>query len=212
MTDVVVVAPIRVHRESLAAALEARDLNVVAETTTLDEGLARLSEFQGSAVGVLIGPLLSELMVRMPSASEPGQKLVAVGVPEEKAVAWIEAGASGCISPHESLEDLVRAVDRVARNELVASSQVIAHLADRVRRLAAESPAAFDGERLTARETEIAHLIAEGLSNKQIARGLSIEVQTVKNHVHRILAKLGVSRRTEAALRVQERRRRSGDR
>ena len=56
--------------------------------------------------------------------------------------------------------------------------------------------------RLTPRETEIVRLIAEGLSNKQIALRLSIEFATVKNHVHRILEKLEVDRRAEAAARV----------
>jgi two-component system nitrate/nitrite response regulator NarL len=201
--EVVVVAPIRVHRESLAAALEAHaNLKVVGKSATLDEGLGTLRDLQGPAVALLDGTILSELMLTMPLAGEPEPRLLAVGVPEDKAVAWIEAGAFGCIPPDGSLDDLVLALERVARNELVASSEVTAHLANRVRRLAAESPAAFDGDRLTARQMEIAELLAEGLSNKQIARRLSIEVQTVKNHVHHILAKLGVSRRSEAALRV----------
>jgi DNA-binding NarL/FixJ family response regulator len=54
-------------------------------------------------------------------------------------------------------------------------------------------------EPLTTREREVLELIDEGLSNKQIAQHLSIELPTVKNHVHHILGKLGVHRRTEAA-------------
>ena len=52
--------------------------------------------------------------------------------------------------------------------------------------------------RLTLREREIVGLIARGLSNKEIARRLGIEVTTVKNHVHNILDKLGVARRADA--------------
>jgi two-component system nitrate/nitrite response regulator NarL len=188
VTNVVVVAPIRVLRESLAATLEARtNLKVVGKAVTLDEGLGTLRNLDGPAVGLLDGTLLSDLMLNIPLAGEPEPRLLALGVRQDEAVAWIEAGAFGCFPPEGSLDDLVFAVERVARNELVASSQVTAHLANRVRRLTAESPAAFDGERLTARQMEIAELIAEGLSNKQIARQLSIEVQTVKNHVHHIL-------------------------
>ena len=58
-------------------------------------------------------------------------------------------------------------------------------------------------ERLTRREAEIVGLIDEGLSNKQIAGRLSIELATVKNHVHSILEKLQVERRAEAAARVR---------
>ena len=56
---------------------------------------------------------------------------------------------------------------------------------------------------LTSREREVVELIDEGCSNKQIARTLSIEVATVKHHVHNLLAKLKVSRRGEAAARFR---------
>jgi DNA-binding NarL/FixJ family response regulator len=57
--------------------------------------------------------------------------------------------------------------------------------------------------RLTARELEIVELIDEGYSNKEIARALSIELATVKNHVHHVLEKLGVTRRGQAAALVR---------
>jgi two-component system nitrate/nitrite response regulator NarL len=95
----------------------------------------------------------------------------------------------------------VTAVERVAQGELVAPSEVTAHLADRVRRLVAETPSAVSTDLLTPRESEILDLIREGLSNKQIAQRLSIQLQTVKNHVHKILRKLGVERRGEAVAR-----------
>jgi two-component system, NarL family, nitrate/nitrite response regulator NarL len=56
---------------------------------------------------------------------------------------------------------------------------------------------------LTSRESEIASLLSAGRSNKEIARALTIEVATVKNHVHNILAKLQVATRAEAAARVR---------
>jgi DNA-binding NarL/FixJ family response regulator len=61
-------------------------------------------------------------------------------------------------------------------------------------------------EALTAREREILRLIDDGCSNKEIAQRLSIEVTTVKNHVHHILEKLGVRRRAEAAAALRRRR------
>ena len=60
-----------------------------------------------------------------------------------------------------------------------------------------------DAAQLTGREREIVQFIDEGLSNKEIARLLSIEVSTVKNHVHNILDKLQVTRRGEAAARLR---------
>jgi ATP/maltotriose-dependent transcriptional regulator MalT len=56
---------------------------------------------------------------------------------------------------------------------------------------------------LTARELEVLDLIDQGLSNKEIALGLTIQIPTVKNHVHNILSKLGVSRRAQAVARLK---------
>lgn len=210
MPDVVVVAPVRVLRESIAAALDAKaNLNVVGEAATLDEGLGHLRELKRPAVGLVDGPLLPDLVVTVLN-DEPQPKLLAVGVPEDDAVAWIEAGVSGYVPPDGSLDDVVAAVERVADDELAASPQVTAHLANRVRQLAADSRTSFDEERLTPREVEILDLLADGLTNKQIARRLSIELPTVKNHVHRIFMKLGVTRRAEAVRRIGERRQSAG--
>jgi DNA-binding NarL/FixJ family response regulator len=60
-----------------------------------------------------------------------------------------------------------------------------------------------DAAALTVRESQVAGLIAEGLSNKEIATRLCIEVATVKNHVHNILEKLGVKRRFDAVARLR---------
>lgn len=137
---------------------------------------------------------------------------MAIGVPEDEAVAWIEAGASGFVPPDGSLEDVIAALKKVAENELAAPPQVTAHLAKRVRALAAHSPDPMPEERLTCREAEILELLGRGLSNKEIGQRLSIQVQTVKNHVHNLLVKLGVTRRAEAVARMRQQRRTSFDR
>ena len=81
---------------------------------------------------------------------------------------------------------------------------VAAALLRRVASLPREG-APVDARTLTPRELEIVSLIADGLANKEIARSLQIEVATVKNHVHHILAKLGVTRRTEAVTAARSR-------
>ena len=77
----------------------------------------------------------------------------------------------------------------------------------RLRELSAAVAGPDPEARLTRREVEVLELIEEGLSNKLIARRLSIQEQTVKNHVHNILLKLGVSRRTEAVAAMRSRTR-----
>ena len=90
-------------------------------------------------------------------------------------------------------------VESVARGEMLCSPRLAATLLHRVATLAQErhSPGPLDS--LTVRERQIVDLLGDGLSNKEIARGLQIEVTTVKNHVHHILEKLQVARRADAA-------------
>jgi DNA-binding NarL/FixJ family response regulator len=90
----------------------------------------------------------------------------------------------------------------------VCSPRLAATLLRRVAVLAADRAQPRVEARLTARELEIVELIDEGLSNKEIASRLCIEVPTVKNHVHNILEKLDVRGRAEAAARVRPRPRR----
>jgi two-component system, NarL family, nitrate/nitrite response regulator NarL len=204
VTDVLVVGRVRVHRESISAALDkAATVTVVGEAPTLEQALPQLRGRERPAVALLDCPQLGDLVLAAPLVAEPSAKLVAVGVAEDEGVAWIEAGASGFVPPDGSLEDVIVALERVADDELAAPPQVAAHLARRVRHLAAVSPDVIPEEALTSREGDVLDLLAEGLSNKQIAQRLSIQEQTVKNHVHRVLGKLGVTGRGQAAARVR---------
>jgi DNA-binding NarL/FixJ family response regulator len=98
---------------------------------------------------------------------------------------------------------LIATLASVVRDEMACSPRIAAALLRRVASLAVERSPWPSGARLTARELEVLGLIDEGLSNKQIAGRLCIELATVKNHVHNILEKLQVGRRSEAALQVR---------
>ena len=143
--------------------------------------------------------------VRALAGELPDTKILVVGVPDGDAIAWLEAGAAGCVTPEASLEEVITAVHRVQRGEAPSSPRMTAILIDRVQALAAERAARDRDARLTPREEEIIALIDKGLSNRQIAESLCIEQATVKNHVHNILQKLGVDRRGEAAAAVRDR-------
>ncbi len=103
-----------------------------------------------------------------------------------------------------SLEELVEVVESVARGESLLAPRIGALLLRRVAEAAGHKRAPTAAGRLTPRELQVVGLIDEGLSNKQIAARLSIELATVKNHVHSILEKLEVERRAEAAARVRQ--------
>ncbi len=134
----------------------------------------------------------------------PGARIVALGVAENEAVVMscARAGIAGFVHPQGSVPDVVTAIHSAVRGELVCSPRTAGILLNQVS-AAAPASSATD-EALTPREQEILALVSEGLSNKQIARQLSIGSATVKNHVHSILGKLGVQRRGEAA--AQQRR------
>jgi len=113
-----------------------------------------------------------------------------------------ESGLAGFIDQDRSIDDLVRTVAEAVRGEFSCSPQVTSILCSRLARLAESSSAVTTA--LTPREREIAAMVADGLSNKEIAQGLKIGPATVKNHVHSILDKLKVKRRAAIAGRVLE--------
>jgi DNA-binding NarL/FixJ family response regulator len=205
MVEVFVVGPVRVHRESLCVALNEAGTVSVAGAATLAEALPRLRELRPD-VAVVDVSTPADLDVPLLPPGEPEVKVVALGVPDEQAVPWIEAGASGCVPPDGSLDDLTETVARVARGELVTSGAVTTHILDRIRGLTAGARNAAEEAGLTPREMDVLELVADRLPNKLIAQRLSIQPQTVKNHMQRILRKLDVRSRMEAAARVRRRR------
>lgn len=105
----------------------------------------------------------------------------------------MRAGATGYLLKDTEAEELCRAIKAAAAGQVQLSPQAAA-------RLLREVPAPDSPEKLTERETEVLRLLAQGLSNKEIAAALTIGEKTVKTHVSNILAKLGVVSRTQAAL------------
>jgi len=123
---------------------------------------------------------------------------------DDTVVAALRAGARGYVLKGATGEEIGAAIRTVATGGAVFGAGV----AQRV--LATTSTpraAAPDADGLTAREREVLARIAEGHSNAQIARALGLSVKTVQNYVSRILDKLQVTDRTQAALRARETRR-----
>jgi NarL family two-component system response regulator LiaR len=108
-------------------------------------------------------------------------------------VGAVRAGAIGYLLKDTQAEALCQAIKAAAAGQVQLTPKAAARLMQAVS--APESP-----EALTERETEVLRLLSHGRSNKQIARSLNTTEQTIKSHVSRILAKLGVQSRTQAAL------------
>jgi two-component system, NarL family, response regulator DevR len=109
----------------------------------------------------------------------------------------IMAGASGYILKQIHGSDLVDAIHRVAQGQSLLDPQLTARVLTRLREGPASDPAL---DQLTQQERRILALIAEGLTNRQIGERLFLAEKTVKNYVSSLLAKLGMERRTQAAV------------
>jgi two-component system, NarL family, nitrate/nitrite response regulator NarL len=201
---VFIVTDVRLYRDGLSALLgRAGHIAVVGAAGIVDEGVERVRDLQPDVVLLDTSSGRNVGAARDLLASAPRARVVALAAPEseEDIIALAEAGVLGYVTRDESLVNLVTTIESVARDEMACSPWMATVLVRRVQALAAERPGPTQG--LTAREAEILELIAQGLSNKEIAAGLFIEVTTVKNHVHNILEKLGVSRREEAVARTR---------
>src|SRR6478672_10443654 len=208
MTRVLVVAEIRLFREGLAEMLRAEpEIEVVATAAGADEAVRALRELAPDVALVDMAIPDNKWLVRALVEAVPGACIVALAVPEieREVLACAEVGVAGYVTRDGSIEDVVAAVESAARGEILCSPRMAARLFQRVATLALERSPNIES-RLTTRELEILDLIDQGLSNKEIARRLTIELSTVKNHVHNILEKLNVSGRAEAAARARAER------
>lgn len=140
----------------------------------------------------------------------PEVKVIILGMCDLAAeiMASIEAGAAGYVLKEASFDTLVETIRAVYRGESFSSPRMTASLFSRIAELTGERvlKIPLSSVKLTPREVEIVNQIAEGLSNKEIAQQLSIETQTVKNHVHNILDKLQLHNRLQAVEYAREKK------
>jgi two-component system, NarL family, nitrate/nitrite response regulator NarL len=204
---VAIVTHIRLYGEGLADALRRRGIDVVATAADKEAALDGVARGRPDVALVDVAAPDGIATVHALASEEPSVKVIALGVTETErdVIACAEAGAASYVSRDGSLESLGQTLRRTVDGELHCSPRITAVLLRRVAELAPQ-PAGVS-VRLTAREREVVALIHNGLSNREIAAQLCVELSTVKNHVHNILEKLGVGRRTQAAALVAEQRR-----
>jgi RNA polymerase sigma factor (sigma-70 family) len=185
-----------------------------------DDGLEIVGEVSGGrgAVGAVREkrPHVVLMDIRMPDldgiaatrevlSAMPDAKVVMLTTFEDDEYLFgaLAAGASGFLLKRTRPEDLIAAIRTVAEGDALLSPSVTRRVIDR----AATQPrlARTDAlERLTPREREVLELIARGLSNAEIAETLVVEETTVKTHVKRLLAKLGLRDRVQAVIFAYE--------
>ena len=186
------------------------DLEVVGEASTAEEALRRISPTR---------PDVAILDVRLPDGSgvevcrdirsrhpEVACLMLTSYADDEALFEAIMAGAAGYVLKQVRGADLVDAVRRVAAGQSLLDPVITAQVLDRLRRRPEEDEGV---QGLSEQEQKILDLLTEGLTNRQIGERLFLAEKTVKNYMSNLLAKLGMHRRTEAALyaaRIRDRR------
>lgn len=177
------------------------DLEVVGEAGTAEEGVARIPAAKPDVAIVdmrLPDGNGVEVCREVRSIDSGIQCLILTSFSDDEALFdSIMAGAAGYLLKQIKGSDLVDAVRRVAAGQSLLDPSVTARVLERLRTGPKEDPRLA---RLTDQERKILDLIAEGLTNRQIGDRLFLAEKTVKNYVSNLLAKLGMERRTEAAV------------
>jgi two-component system, NarL family, nitrate/nitrite response regulator NarL len=208
---VVIVSGLRLLRDGLADALT-QSSGITVAATAPDAQWARTVIHDHAPAIVLIDMELQDslALVRAIRSAPNAPRIVVFAMSEshDALLPYIEAGIHGYVPRDGSLSDVVATVESVSRGETIVSPKLAASLFERLveqrRHLELGGAAASNHAFLTVRERQILSLVEQGMTNKEIARALGIELATVKNHVHNLLDKLKVSRRGQAAARARD--------
>jgi two-component system, NarL family, response regulator DevR len=191
-----------VVRQGLRTLLEsAGDIEVVGESGSAVEAEARIPALRPD-VAVLDGRLPDgsgiEVCRAVRSVDGTINALILTSYDDDEALFnAIMAGASGYVLKEVRASDLLTAVRHVAAGKSLIDPELTAALLERIRHGSHTAPELAS---LTEQELRLLKLIAEGLTNRQIGERIHLAEKTVKNYVSSILAKLGVERRTQAAV------------
>ncbi len=198
--DILLWSGVRIYREGLCAALAEHpriaSVAAVADAAACWEALALMHPHV-----LVLDVGADDALAVARSLRDSPTGVIAFGVAEEETevLAFAEVGVSAYVTREQPLDGLIAAIVAVAEGEARCSPRIAGMLLRHVASLAGERERnECRSVHLTRREAEILSLVTSGLTNKQIARELSIELPTVKNHVHNILEKLGVGSRTQA--------------
>jgi DNA-binding NarL/FixJ family response regulator len=196
-----------VVREGLRNFLALQDgLEIVGEASDGAEAIEQAQRLEPDVILMdLVMPGLDGIgAMRQLRVRSPGSRVIVLTsfLEDERVLPAIQAGAAGYLLKNVTPAELARAIRAAHAGEAIidptAAARLVHAIADNARSRI-EQP-----ERLTRRERDVLELIARGHSNKRIALDLGISEKTVKTHVGHLLAKLGVSDRTQAALMAVE--------
>lgn len=209
MIRVFIVDEVRLTCDMLITVLKDKpDIEVVGCATTLDDAIPHLSECDIVLATTTLPNGGAYELTRIVADNNLPPKVLIIGMAESKEaiIRYIEAGAAGYVHRQDSVDRLLANIRAVYNGEAIVSPGIAAAIMARLSQLASSAMTGslrhelVEPTGLTRREREVLNLIKQNFSNREIANHLTIEVGTVKNHVHNILEKLSVNSRRDAAI------------
>jgi len=204
--NIVVLTPVRLLGDGLAACCNQHpDLTV----TAVVNDLATLRQTLTAAVDLVLIDVTQGVDlydVRSIAAERHDVALVALGLTEQRheVIRCGRAGFTGYIAREATVDTLCKALSDIIEGRLACPAEISCGLLHALFRTDSPLEEAGPDRSLTRRESDVLQLIGRGLSNKEIARELVISLSTVKHHVHNILDKLQLQRRSQLMRRVRD--------
>ena len=195
-------------RSGLRTAIEIEDdMEVVAEAESGEECLEKLA---GGAVDVILMDVMMEGLGGVEACrlvkergTTPRVLMLTSSSDEQAVLSSLVAGANGYMLKNVGREELLRSIRATNDGQTTLDQRVAATVMNQLMNLArgesSELSSQLEENPLSERELEVVELIAQGKTNKEIAKSLIIAEKTARNHVSRILTKLGLTRRSQAA-------------
>lgn len=209
-TRVLIIEDNRVLRDGITAMLNGQaDMRVVATIGSGNNILVKLSKAKPHVILLDVGlKNFNELsIVESVIRNRPEVKVIGMGfIPSQSdIVEFVEAGAAGFILKDATVKEFLGTIRSVARGAKILPPSLTGSLFSHVVELSLtkKKGTRSNSVRMTKRERQIIVLIADGLSNKEIAQHLNIAVHTVKSHVHNIMEKLALHTRLQLAKYTQ---------
>ena len=208
--DVFLLAQNRLLREALSRLLIKKSgIQVVGSSAFEDnvlEGILRshpeILVFDSVSLNLSGDGFMTEIRKVMPAV-----KILMIGMPAQREtfLQSVRSGAAGYVLENASALEIVSAIRSVSNDEAVCPPKLCAILFEQVARQLSSAPSFHIKQQLglTSRQQQLVQLIGRGLTNKEIASELHLAEQTVRNHVHRMLRRLGASDRLEVAERCR---------
>ena len=206
MIRVLIVSDIYLYLEGISMIINNHEsIEVVGTCTSAQEAFDAVIKLSPKVVLLDMAMQNGLATVEWMKRIAPTVLILVLGVKEspEEVIACAKVGASNYITRRNSGSDLVQTIMDTVRGEMRCSPAIAGSLFRQVGVLHTSGGGVDYGYNLTNRELEVARLIDKGLSNKEIAAHLFIEVSTVKNHVHNLIEKLNVRRRGQVVSHIR---------